>query len=96
MSDEFEAWWFALGSGLHPNVDEDKEEHSRRVAQAAWDKATEVLLAERDEARRQRDEAVAMLRFARETITKIPYSLAYWSQHPHLPKIDAALAKLEK
>ena len=36
---EFGYWWFEYGSGLHPLEGEDQEEHSYRVATAAWQAA---------------------------------------------------------
>ena len=36
---EFGYWWFEYGSGLFPLEGEDQEEHSYRVATAAWQAA---------------------------------------------------------
>lgn len=33
---DFDTWWAAEGSGIRPFVDEDAEEHTRRVAEIAW------------------------------------------------------------
>lgn len=35
----FDEWWYAEGSGMPPLANEDKEEHTRRVAKAAWVRA---------------------------------------------------------
>ena len=39
LLDEFGYWWFEYGSGLFPLEGEDQEEHSYRVATAAWQAA---------------------------------------------------------
>ena len=39
LLDEFGCWWFEYGSGLFPLEGEDQEEHSYRVATAAWQAA---------------------------------------------------------
>lgn len=33
---DFEEWWSNCGSGMTPHPNEDREEHARRVAEAAW------------------------------------------------------------
>jgi hypothetical protein len=35
----FDEWWNTEGSGMPPLAAEDREEHMRRVAKAAWDRA---------------------------------------------------------
>lgn len=40
----FEEWWNAEGSGIPPLANEDKEEHTRRVAKAAWARAANPWL----------------------------------------------------
>ena len=37
----FTYWWYNIGSGMTPRKDEDQERHASRVAEAAWDAATE-------------------------------------------------------
>jgi hypothetical protein len=38
---EFEEWWYNEGSGIVPEDTEDQEEHAKRVAEAAWNMATD-------------------------------------------------------
>ena len=38
---EFEEWWYEEGSGIVLEDNEDPEEHAKRVAEAAWNMATE-------------------------------------------------------
>ena len=42
LLDEFGYWWFEYGSGLFPLEGEDQEEHSYRVATAAWQAAHNI------------------------------------------------------
>ncbi|MGL4680035.1 MAG: hypothetical protein ACRCWC_11720 [Plesiomonas shigelloides] len=37
---DFIGWWDRFGSGIAPCQNEDREEHARSIAQAAWDTAT--------------------------------------------------------
>lgn len=39
--EEFEKWWKDCGSGMWPLPEHDMEEHSRRIAQAAWEASKE-------------------------------------------------------
>ena len=34
---DFQEWWASFGSAMRPHRNEDREEHARRVAEAAWD-----------------------------------------------------------
>jgi hypothetical protein len=49
---DFEKWWYEIGSGIAAMPDHDFEEHGGRIAKVAWETATEQLRKERDEARR--------------------------------------------
>lgn len=39
----FEQWWLEFGSAITPNPSEDKEEHAKRVAEAAYHKSNEEM-----------------------------------------------------
>ena len=42
MSD-FKTWWHETGSGIIPLSNHDQEEHAERVAQRAWDAASDPI-----------------------------------------------------
>ena len=43
MSNEFGQWWKDVGSGITPLQDDDMENHAKRVAEATWNYAIELL-----------------------------------------------------
>lgn len=57
----FDEWWKKEGSGMPPAPEEDKEEHTRRVAKSAWERAAEQSEIENAELRQYSAHALGML-----------------------------------
>lgn len=36
----FELWWYEVGSGIPINATDDIEEHTKKIAELAWNAAT--------------------------------------------------------
>ena len=54
--EDYDQWWYNIGSGMAPVKDEDMEEHANRVGFAAWS-FKELLIHQ------QLEEAVRLLRY---------------------------------
>jgi hypothetical protein len=57
MSEQFEKWWYEVGSGMPPARDESAFFHAERVAKAAWEKCEESLSADLSQADNRIEEA---------------------------------------
>jgi hypothetical protein len=49
---DFEKWWYEIGSGIGALHNHDHEEHGMRISKLAWEKASYQLRKERDLVRR--------------------------------------------
>ena len=49
---DFEKWWYEIGSGIGALPNHDHEEHAMRISKLAWEAANKQICKERDEARR--------------------------------------------
>ena len=49
---DFEKWWYEIGSGIGAIFNQDHEEHGMRISKLAWETARYQPRKERDEARR--------------------------------------------
>jgi len=49
---DFEKWWYEIGSGIAVLNNQDHEEHAMRISKLAWEAANKQICKERDEARR--------------------------------------------
>ena len=48
---DFEKWWYEIGSGIGALPNHDHEEHAMRISKLAWEAAYKQICKERDEAR---------------------------------------------
>lgn len=65
MKTTFAEWYETQGSGILPMSGEDMSEHSKRVAQAAWEKAVEIAALKMTENAEEKNE---LLRQALHTL----------------------------